>query len=212
MNIDSAAKLNCGISIPYLGLGVYKAPQDITKQAVLWALDAGYRHIDTAKMYGNERQVGQAIRESNISREEIFVTTKLWNSDQGYDSTLAAFDKSLKSLDIDYIDLYLIHWPVKGLRSESWKALQHIFKEGQCKSIGVSNYTVNHLKEVIDSDYADFDGIEKTDQLKRTVIAQWIDAYRSIAQGQLVMEEQDIQTQMRENFDNIQSAFIGEEQ
>ena len=116
--------------------------------AVTWALEAGYRHIDTAKTYGNEKEVGEAVRNSGIKREDLFITTKLWNEDHGYDSALKAFDKSLKTLNVDYIDLYLIHWPVKEKRKDSWKAFEKIYESGYCKSIGVSNYMINHLEEL----------------------------------------------------------------
>jgi len=141
--------MNNGIDIPQFGLGVYLAKRGrACKRAVIWALEAGYRHFDTAASYGNEKDVGKAIRNSGIKREEVFITTKLWNEDQGYDNTLKAFDKSLKTLNTDYIDLYLIHWPVKEKRADSWKALEKIYESGYCRSIGVSNYMINHLQEL----------------------------------------------------------------
>lgn len=139
--------LNSGARIPQLGLGVWQAG-GATQRAVASALQLGYRHIDTARVYGNEAQVGKAMRESGIPREELFVTTKLWNQDQGYDRALRAFDESLKRLALDYIDLYLIHWPVAGERLESWRALELLFKEKRARSIGVSNYLVPHLEEL----------------------------------------------------------------
>lgn len=149
MNINSRCKLNNGYEIPYFGLGVYKAaPGKETIEAVSYALEVGYRLIDTAAVYGNEKEVGIAVRQSGLPREEIFITTKLWNDDHGYDSALRAFDESLKRLQLDYVDLYLIHWPVPKLRKESWKALEKIFKEGLARSIGVSNYMINHLEEL----------------------------------------------------------------
>jgi diketogulonate reductase-like aldo/keto reductase len=151
LTINSKVKLNNDLEMPYFGLGVYLMdPGEETWQAVSIALEAGYRLIDTAAMYGNERDVGLAIKESNILREEVFVTTKLWNSDHGYDRTLRAFDKSLKLLDMDYIDLYLIHWPVEGLRKETWRAMEKIYHNGRCRAIGVSNYTISHLTELLD--------------------------------------------------------------
>jgi diketogulonate reductase-like aldo/keto reductase len=154
MTIDSTIKLNNNIEIPRLGLGVYLSkPGKITFDAVIWAMEAGYRHIDTAKAYRNEGDVGKAIKESGIKREEIFVTTKLWNEDQGFESTLKAFDNSLDDLGLDYVDLYLIHWPVEQKRTESWRALEKIYNEGRAKAIGVSNYTIKHLKEM--DDYAE---------------------------------------------------------
>jgi diketogulonate reductase-like aldo/keto reductase len=131
---------------------VWQAPAGAqTKGAVLMALRAGYRHIDTARIYGNEADVGEAVRESGIPREEIFVTTKLWNEDQGYDSARRAFDASLVRLGLEYVDLYLIHWPVPGKRSESWRALEAIAAEGRARSIGVSNFLVPHLEELLGS-------------------------------------------------------------
>ncbi len=147
--INYKMKMNNGIDIPQFGLGVYltKSGQECVN-AVTWALEAGYRHIDTAKIYGNEKEVGEAVRNSGIERDELFIKTKLWNDDHGYESALKAFDKSLKTLNTDYIDMYLIHWPVKGKRKESWKALEKIYESGYCKSIGVSNYMIIHLEEL----------------------------------------------------------------
>ena len=148
-NINHKLKLNNGIEIPQLGLGVYLAKRGREcKKAITWALESGYRHIDTASSYGNEKDVGKAVRSSGISRTEIFITTKLWNSDHGYENAIKAFDTSLKTLKTEYIDLYLIHWPVKDKRKESWKALEKIYESGYCRSIGVSNYTIDHLKEL----------------------------------------------------------------
>jgi methylglyoxal/glyoxal reductase len=138
--------------MPVLGLGVYQAaPGRTTESAVTFALKNAYRLVDTAKLYGNERDVGKAVMKSGIDRKEVFVTTKLWNSDHGYDSTMRAFDKSLSALGLDYIDLYLIHWPVSELRGESWKAMTKLLKDGRVRAIGVSNYMIRHLKELLDS-------------------------------------------------------------
>ncbi|HEX2866412.1 MAG TPA: aldo/keto reductase [Ignavibacteriales bacterium] len=152
LTINDKAKLNNGVDIPYFGLGVYLSPPgEETYNAVRWALEAGYRHIDTAAFYKNEHDVGRAVKDSHIPREEIFVTTKLWNDDHGYDRTLRAFDESLRKLGFDYVDLYLIHWPVSGLRNDSWRALEAIYKDGRSRAIGVSNYTTSHLKELLNS-------------------------------------------------------------
>ena len=149
--IESVGELNNGVRIPRLGLGVYQsAPGQTTKKAVGYALKIGYRHIDTARIYGNESDVGAAIRESGIKREDIFVTTKLWNGDQGYETAFNAGNESLKRLGLKYLDLYLIHWPVQNARAESWKALVQLLKDGKCRSIGVSNYTVRHLTELLE--------------------------------------------------------------
>lgn len=143
--------LNDGNSIPALGFGVFQVPDEDTYDAVTQALKAGYRSIDTAKVYENESSVGRAIADSGIPRSELFVTTKLWNDDHGYDSAGKAFDASLVRLDLDYVDLYLIHWPVarKGLFVDTFKALQQIKKEGRARSIGVSNFTQANLERLI---------------------------------------------------------------
>ena len=148
----SHIKLNNGRPIPMLGLGVYQTPAGpVAERAVGHALKIGYRHIDTASMYGNEESVGRAIAASGLAREEIFVTTKLWNADHGYDSAIEACRESLGRLGLEYIDLYLIHWPVEDLRADSWRALEHLQREGTCLSIGVSNYMTWHLEELLAS-------------------------------------------------------------
>ena len=148
--LTSTARLNNGVELPYLGLGVYLAgPGAGTQNAVQYALEAGYRHIDTASLYGNEREVGTAVRNSRIPREEIFITTKLWNSDHGYDRTITACQESLATLGLSYVDLYLIHWPVEKLRNETWKAMIALQDEGKCRAIGVSNYAIRHLEELL---------------------------------------------------------------
>jgi diketogulonate reductase-like aldo/keto reductase len=145
-------KLNSGASIPQVGLGVWQtAAGATTRAAVLASLKVGYRHVDTARIYGNEADVGEAIRDSGVPRAEIFVTTKLWNEDQGYDRALRAFDASLERLGLDYVDLYLLHWPVQGKRLESWRALEKLFAEKRARSIGVSNFMVPHLEELLGS-------------------------------------------------------------
>lgn len=145
-------KLNNGLTIPNIGFGTWNILLNgRAKRSVIEALHAGYRLIDTAKIYGNERGVGDGIRESGIDRNNIFVTTKLWTSDQGYNNTFKAFDKSLSALGLDYIDLYLIHWPGSEKRLDSWRAMQEIYASGRSKAIGVSNYTIAHLEELADS-------------------------------------------------------------
>jgi diketogulonate reductase-like aldo/keto reductase len=152
LRIDTKVKLNNGVQMPIFGLGTFQTRSGReTRDAVLHALKVGYRHIDTASMYGNEEDVGAAIKESGIRREEIFVTTKLWNSDHGYDSALAAFEKSSRRLDLSYVDLYLIHWPVQRLRNETWRALETLLKERKCRAIGVSNYMIRHLEELLEN-------------------------------------------------------------
>ncbi len=146
MNIGTTVTLNNGVEMPVLGLGTFQSSQgDETRNAVLWALEAGYRHIDTAAAYGNEADVGRAIRESGVPREEIFVTTKLWNNDQT--NALRAFDESLKRLGMDYVDLYLIHWPIRATRLQAWQDVVKIYESGRARAVGVSNYTPRHIEE-----------------------------------------------------------------
>src|SRR5258706_2027733 len=145
--------LNNGVAIPRLGLGVYQMGRGrVTENAVGWALEAGYRHIDTAALYGNESEVGgaltRAIAAGLVRRDEVFVTTKLWNSDHGYDEALRAFDASHRRLGLDQIDLFLLHWPVPDRRLESWRALERVLGDGRCRAIGVSNFMVHHLEDL----------------------------------------------------------------
>lgn len=138
-------------TIPAIGLGVYKSePGPVTENAVRAALRVGYRHIDTASIYNNEADVGAAIAASDLDRGEIFVTTKLWNDDQGYDNTLAAFELSLELLGLDYVDLYLMHWPVEGLRLDTWRAMERLTLDGRVRDIGVSNFMARHLEEIVE--------------------------------------------------------------
>lgn len=150
LTIDYRVTLNDGHTMPLFGLGVFNVGSgQHTRNAVMWALDAGYRLIDTAAIYGNEWEVGEAIRTANVAREEVFVTTKLWNSEHGYDQAIAACENSLTKMGLDYVDLYLIHWPVEKLRMESWRALVTLRDRGICRSIGVSNYTIQHLDQLV---------------------------------------------------------------
>ncbi|WP_405740839.1 aldo/keto reductase [Streptomyces sp. NBC_00028] len=144
--------LNNGIEIPQLGFGVFQVPDPETAAAVTSALEAGYRSIDTAAIYGNEKGVGQALAASGIARDELFVTTKLWNADQGYDATLKAFDASLAKLGLDFVDLYLIHWPTpaRDLYRESWRAIEKLADEGRVRAAGVSNFQPAHLRRLLD--------------------------------------------------------------
>lgn len=149
-DIKGGWSLYNGVKIPYLGLGVYNCRDgEEVIQAVNWALQAGYRHIDTAALYGNEKGVGEAIRRSGISREEVFVVSKVWNDDQGYDNTLKAFEESLGKLRFDYLDLYLIHWPVKNKYTSTWKALETLYKDGRVRAIGISNFLVRHIEKLL---------------------------------------------------------------
>ena len=152
LTITSTRKLNSGLEMPVLGLGVFQTPPGrVTQEVVKFALKVGYRHVDTARVYGNEEDVGRGIRDSGVPREQVFVTTKLWNADHGYDSALSACEASLRRLGLGYIDLYLIHWPVPELRGETWKALVELQRRGSCRAIGVSNYTIRHLQELLGS-------------------------------------------------------------
>lgn len=150
MDLQSTKKLANGVEMPIFGLGVYKMtePQE-TVEAITKALQVGYRAIDTAALYYNEEQVGEAIRHSGVPREEIFVTTKVWNTDQGYDNTLRAFEVSLKKLGMDYIDLYLTHWPVEGKYPETYRAIERLYEEKLIRVPGVSNHHEQHLTEVL---------------------------------------------------------------
>ena len=147
---ETKIELNNGNRIPLFGLGTYL--NDNGQKAIdsmLYALEVGFRHVDTAAMYNNEKEVGEAVRRSGIPREELFITTKLWNSDHGYQNTIDAFHRSLDKLNLDYVDLYLIHWPVEKLRLESWRALEKLYADGLCKSVGVSNYMEHHIDELL---------------------------------------------------------------
>jgi diketogulonate reductase-like aldo/keto reductase len=155
LSLDSSITLNNGVTIPRLGLGVFKAAEGPdTENAVREALAAGYRHIDTARIYGNEASVGNVLREAMerqdapLRREDLFVTTKLWNTDHGYDKTLRACDASLHALGLDAVDLYLVHWPVDGVRGDTWRAMEALLAAGKTRAIGVSNYMPQHLEEL----------------------------------------------------------------
>lgn len=140
--------LNNGLTMPLLGMGVYDIYGREAEKAIEFALETGYRLIDTAAMYGNEIQVGNAIRNSQLPRQDLFVTTKVANSDQGFSKTLSAFDQSLKALNCDYIDLYLIHWPIKATRKQTWNALENLYAEGRVRAVGVANYLLPFLTEL----------------------------------------------------------------
>ncbi|MGM2511123.1 aldo/keto reductase [Bacillus cereus group sp. BceL035] len=153
-NLQSITTLHNGVEMPWFGLGVFKVedgPELV--EAVKSAIKAGYRSIDTAAIYGNEKAVGEGIRagikEAGISREDLFITSKVWNSDQGYETTLAAYEESLKKLELDYLDLYLVHWPVEGKYKDTWRALETLYKEKRVRAIGVSNFQIHHLQDVL---------------------------------------------------------------
>ncbi|MBT2678008.1 aldo/keto reductase [Bacillus sp. ISL-35] len=149
-SIFDKIKLHNGVEMPVLGLGVYKVEQGTQiEETIHTALEYGYRLIDTASFYQNEEGVGRAIRNSSIPREELFITTKVWNSEQGYDNTLRAFDESMERLGLEYLDLYLVHWPVKGMYVDTWRALEKLYQEGRVKAIGVSNFKIHHLQDLL---------------------------------------------------------------
>ena len=162
-DIKGTWSLANGVEMPYLGLGVWQSEDGKEViNAVKWAIEAGYRHIDTAAAYKNEKGVGQAIKESGVAREDLFVTSKLWNDDQGYDSTLKAFDTTMKKLDLDILDLYLIHWPVEGSYKDTWRAFEKLYADGRIKAIGVSNFLKPHLEDLL----TDVEVVPMVDQLE----------------------------------------------
>ncbi|MGB5205990.1 aldo/keto reductase [Eudoraea sp.] len=149
-DIKGTFTLNNGVKMPYFGLGVYLSEDGKEViNAVKWALEEGYRHIDTASVYNNEEGVGTGIKESNVPREDIFVVSKVWNSDQGYENTLKAFDKSLNRLKLEYLDLYLVHWPVAGKYKDTWKAMEYLYEQKRIRAIGVSNFMQHHLEDLL---------------------------------------------------------------
>jgi diketogulonate reductase-like aldo/keto reductase len=197
--IASTATLNNKTTMPWFGLGTFLSPVGkLTQDAVRWALEAGYRHIDTARIYDNEQDVGQAIIESGVPRRDIFVTTKVWNDDQGYDATLKAFDESLKRLKMDYVDLYLIHWPVSGLRNETWKALIKLQELGKAKAIGVSNFMIRHLDELLSKTdiVPAVNQIELSPFIQRKPVVEYcrkrgivVESYSTLSRGKRISDE-----------------------
>jgi len=149
-DIKGTFRLNNNVEMPYFGLGTWQSAEGSeVKNSVLFALEAGYRLIDTATLYGNEKGIGEAVKENGISRNELFISSKVWNTDQGFENTLRAYDNSLKLLEMDYIDLYLIHWPVTGMFKETWRALEKIYTEGRVRAIGISNFLPVHLNQLL---------------------------------------------------------------
>ncbi len=199
MNLQSTTRLANGVDMPWLGLGVYKVKegQEVI-DSVKAAIEAGYRSIDTAALYANEEGVGQAIRGSGVSREELFITTKVWNSDQGYESTLSAFEQSLSKLGLDYVDLYLVHWPVKGKYKDTWRALEKLYADGKVRSIGVSNFQIHHLEDLLGEAKVKpmVNQVELHPLLSQTGLREYcaaqgiqIEAWAPLAQGQLLDNE-----------------------
>jgi diketogulonate reductase-like aldo/keto reductase len=199
LTITSTTALNNKTTMPWFGLGTFLSEGGKTTQdSVRFALESGYRHIDTARIYNNEEDVGLAIKESGVPRGDVFVTTKVWNDDQGYDATLIAFDKSLERLKMDYVDLYLIHWPVPGLRNETWKALIKLQDLGKTKAIGVSNFMIRHLDELL----AQTDIVPAVNQIELSPFIQrkplvdycrnrgiMVESYSTLSRGKRVSDE-----------------------
>lgn len=159
-DLTSSFMLNNGLSIPCVGYGTFQTPNDETCAAVLEAIKVGYRHIDTAAFYGNEEGVGEAVRKNGVPREQLFITSKVWNSDRGYEKTKAAFAKTMKNLQMEYLDLLLIHWPAnrkqfgdaaKGINAETWRAMEELYQEGKIKAIGLSNFLPHHIDELMET-------------------------------------------------------------
>ncbi|WP_430482045.1 aldo/keto reductase [Rossellomorea marisflavi] len=197
-NLASTKTLHNGLEIPFVGLGVYqmKNPEE-TVNAVRTAIETGYRSVDTAAVYGNEEEVGQGVRDSGVNREDLFITSKVWNADQGYDSTLRAFEESLKKLQMDYLDLYLIHWPVEGKYKDTWKALERLHGEGLIKSIGVSNFHQHHLEDLLarSNEKPVLNQIETHPRLSQEPLREFcsshsiaVEAWSPIAQGRVLHE------------------------
>ncbi|MEU5025574.1 aldo/keto reductase [Streptomyces milbemycinicus] len=192
--------LSNGVQMPQLGFGVWQVPDDEAATAVRTALDVGYRSIDTAAIYGNEEGTGRAIAASGIPRDELFVTTKLWNGEQGYDSTLRAFDTSLSKLGLEYVDLYLIHWPVPGVDKyvDSWKAFEKIYAEGRAKAIGLSNFHPAHVQRLLsETEIAPvIDQVELHPQLQQSELRAFnarhnivTEAWSPLGQGKGLLED-----------------------
>ena len=199
-NLQDTTTLHNGVKMPWFGLGVFKVSEGAEViDAVRTAIANGYRSIDTAAAYGNEEGVGQGIREglkeAGISREELFITSKVWNSDLGYESTIAAYETSLKKLGLDYLDLYLIHWPVEGKYKEAWRALETLYKDGRVKAIGVSNFHIHHLEELMkDAEIVPMvDQVEYHPHLTQTELHEFckahdiqLEAWSPLMQGKLL--------------------------
>lgn len=213
LKLNSTVPSNQSVSIPILGLGVWKSRPKECFEAVKFALESGYRHIDTAAIYGNEADVGAAIRESGVNRSDIFLVTKLWNADQGYEEAQKAIDVSLQKLGTDYVDMYLIHFPVSGKRNESWKALEKIKQEGKTKSIGVSNFMVPHLEELLKEtdivpamNQVEFHPFLQDTELKNYCNDKGIllEAYSPLAHGQKLEDERVTRLAKKYNKSNAQ--------
>ncbi|WP_339227171.1 aldo/keto reductase [Oceanobacillus sp. FSL K6-2867] len=197
-HLQDTVTLNNGVEIPGFGLGVYKVEDGkTTVNAVKAALNYGYRSIDTASFYNNELGVGQAIREADIPREELFITSKVWNDEQGYESTLEACERSLNKLGLDYLDLYLIHWPVKGKYKETWRAMEKLYNDKKVRAIGVCNFHVHHLQDLLMDSYVQpvINQVEFHPHLSQAELREFcakeniqLEAWSPLKRGQLLEE------------------------
>ncbi len=213
--LTKTVTLNNGIKMPIIGFGTFKVEDGKqTIDAVKCALSLGYRHIDTAAVYQNEEGVGQAIKESGVPREEIFLTSKVWNSDQGYESTLKAFETSLKKLQTDYLDLYLIHWP-KALNRETWRALEELYRQGRIRAIGVSNFKEHHLEDLLEvaTVVPTVNQVEYHPRMMQTSLANYckekgiqLEAWGPLMQGQVF--EIDVLQQLAKKYNKTVAQIV----
>lgn len=189
--------LNNGYPMPAVGLGVYKIADEQMEEVVRTALDAGYRAFDTAYFYGNEKALGSALKQSNIERDELFITSKLWNDYQGYDQTIEYFNKSLDNLGLDYLDLFLIHWPCENdqLYIESYKALEHLYEEGKIKAIGVCNFKIHHLEKLM-RETKITPIAHRYDKTPAQIVLRW-----HLAHNRIIIPKSQTPQRIKENFD-----------
>ncbi|RLQ97392.1 aldo/keto reductase [Falsibacillus albus] len=197
-SLQDTITLHNGVKMPYVGLGVWQMKdENEARNAVKSAIAAGYRSIDTAAVYENEESVGLGVKESSVPREDLFITSKVWNSDQGYDTTLKAFEASLKRLDMDYLDLYLIHWPVEGKYNDTWRAMEKLYADGLVKSIGVSNFHQHHLEDLLSksNEKPVVNQVETHPRLNQAALKEYckkqeiaLEAWSPLGQGKLLGE------------------------
>ncbi|MCR6596098.1 glyoxal/methylglyoxal reductase [Bacillus halotolerans] len=215
-SLKDTVKLHNGVKMPWFGLGVFKVENGSeATESVKAAIKNGYRSIDTAAVYKNEEGVGIGIKESGVAREELFITSKVWNEDQGYDTTLAAFEKSLERLQLDYLDLYLIHWPGKDKYKDTWRALEKLYKDGKIRAIGVSNFQVHHLEELLkDAEIKPMvNQVEFHPRLTQKELRDYckkqgiqLEAWSPLMQGQLL--DNEVLTQIAEKYNKSVAQVI----